>query len=497
MLLLCRAQLPRLSVRPLTDQCTWEVLWHVLRDMRRMLLTLVLLTSLRLTAERRDSWSPFVLRAFDGRDASAELMIIPVRENRSAPESRFVRIGVVRLPTTDLRQRGKPPIVFLSGGPGIPATTLARVPVYFDLFTKLRQLGDVLLIDQRGTGMSIPNLNCPAVDLPANFLSSDERMREVLAARVGVCARFWQSGGVDLRGYSTREIAADVNAVRNAVGAKSLRLVAFSYGSEVAFELLRRRPTIIDRVVFASTRAPDTLLKMADAWDRQLEYLGRLTGTPLPQTVKQIVNDLDQKPLDLQTSHGTMSVGGIGPLMVLRSDLPDARAFPSVAKLIHDISNADYALLAKRVEQMHASLSSSMNLMTLAVDCNSGWSSTRRAATENIARVSIMRNVNLQWHATICNAVIGRHGDPTTIRSVATPTLFITGTQDVNAPPGQTEQIRRRFARSLHVIVENGAHETLPIAAVQEEVIRFLSGKNVRSERIAIPEPLEALARQR
>jgi pimeloyl-ACP methyl ester carboxylesterase len=373
---------------------------------------------------------------------------------------------VIRLPAREA-PHGAPPIVFLSGGPGIPASALARVPVYFDLFAKLQAIGDVLLIDQRGSGLSLPNLTCPVAEIPKNFLSSDEAFLAALSARVGACTRFWSAAGVDLRGYSTTEIAADVDAARRAAGAKTMKLLAFSYGSEVAIEIARRWPKQVDRIVFASTRAPDTMLKMAGVWDQQL-------GT-LAASVKRVVAELDATPANVETAAGTFAVGGIGVLTVLRADLPDGRALPKVPEFVRVLEGGNYASLAPRVQQIHASLTS-MNLLTLAVDCSSGWSAERRRDADAESRAAIMRNVNLQWDSTICNAITGRPGVPPPIRRTNIPALFITGTLDVNAPAAQTERIRKAFPRSDHFIVENGAHETLPIGTVQERVVMFLRG---------------------
>jgi pimeloyl-ACP methyl ester carboxylesterase len=431
--------------------------------MHRLLSFALLLFAAQVTFAD-ELWKPFVLRSFDGREASAQVALLPVRETRSSSDSRLIRVAVIRLPARDAA-KGAPPIVFLSGGPGIPASGIARVPVYFDLFVKLQAIGDVLLIDQRGSGMSVPNLTCPSADVPKNFLSSDEAFLAALSASVTACSRSWSAAGLDIHGYNTTEIAADVDAARRAAGAKTMKLLAFSYGSEVAIEIARRWPRQVDRIVFASTRAPDTMLKMAAVWDQQLGTLGPI--------VKRVVAQLDATPVNVETTAGTFPVGGIGVLSVLRADLPDGRALPKVPEFVHAIEGGNYAPLAPRVQQIYTSLKS-MNLMTLAVDCSSGWSAERLRDAEAESRTAIMRNVNLQWDSTICNAIAGRPGVPQPIRRTNVPALFITGTLDVNAPVAQTEGIRKAFPRSVHFIVENSAHETLPSGAVQERVVKFL-----------------------
>ncbi|HVG23022.1 MAG TPA: alpha/beta hydrolase [Thermoanaerobaculia bacterium] len=436
--------------------------------MRRTLLAALIVMA--WNASGQEAWQPFTLRSFDNRATSGESRTLAVRENRRDAASRFIRIGVVRL-----RGGGGTPTIFLSGGPGIPATVLARVPVYFDLFERLRKAGDVLLIDQRGSGMSLPNLTCPTAELTRDGLATDENMRQLLLRRVTRCAAFWRAGGVDLRGYSTREITDDIDAVRRAIGAQKVNLLAFSYGSEVAIEIARRRPESVRRIVFASTRAPDTLLKSPAVWDRQLDTLG------IREEVREVVARLDREPVKA----AELTLGGIALLTALRNDLPDGRATGKIAPLVHATRDADYAPLAQRARQTLEGIARSFNLMTLAVDCSSGWSARRLADTRAEAAGAVMRTVNLQWDAEICAAIAGA-GTPPPIGRITVPALFITGTLDPNAPVAQTDAIRRRFTNSVHVTVVNGAHETLPAAEVQERVAAFLRGEPESGERIVV-----------
>jgi pimeloyl-ACP methyl ester carboxylesterase len=437
--------------------------------MAQTIFATLLLLSMTSSVFAAVAWQPFVLQSFDGRKLDAQAGTLAVRENRDEADSRWIRIGMVRLPSTS-SDANAAPIVFLTGGPGIPATMLARVPVYFDLFERLRAIGDVLLIDQRGSGTSLPILTCPTAALPHDFASSDEAMRLALRARVGGCAAYWRSHGIDLRGYSTREIAADVDAARRALAAPRVKLLAFSYGSEVAFELARRWPKTIERVVFASTRAPDTLLKSPAAWDRQLTAI----ASPLPSMLRDVVARLDQSPIEIKVAEETFRVGGVGLLAVLRSDLTDGRAIPNVVPFVESVQRGDYAAFGTRIQKLHASLGSALNLMTFAVDCSSGWSHERLTQTTREAATAIMRNVNLQWSPDICATVVDGTPVPSPIGRVTVPALFVTGRLDANAPIEQTDRIRKRFTDSTHLRVDRGAHETLPDRDVQNVVLEFL-----------------------
>src|SRR5262245_5108253 len=130
--------------------------------MARVLIVLVGFSLVAHTQSHRAgdlTLEPYSFRTFDGSDHPAELGHLWVRENRRRPSGRLIQIAFVRLKST--AQKPGSPVVFLPGGPGIPGTAMARVPVYYELFQKLQALSDIILPDQRGIGMSSPNTQCP------------------------------------------------------------------------------------------------------------------------------------------------------------------------------------------------------------------------------------------------------------------------------------------------------------------------------------------------
>ena len=100
------------------------------------------------------SSEPYTLATYDGQSHSAELGHLWVPENHQTKSSRLVRLAFVRLKSSAANPGS--PIVYLAGGPGIPGIVMARVPVYYNLFEKLREIADVILLDQRGLGHVLP-----------------------------------------------------------------------------------------------------------------------------------------------------------------------------------------------------------------------------------------------------------------------------------------------------------------------------------------------------
>lgn len=103
---------------------------------------------------------PFRFESAAGDVVDAELGHLAVPENRSAPTSRTVSLAFVRFPATT--PTPGPPIVYLAGGPGGSGIDAAGGP-RFALFMALRAVGDVIALDQRGTGRSnaIPPCQAP------------------------------------------------------------------------------------------------------------------------------------------------------------------------------------------------------------------------------------------------------------------------------------------------------------------------------------------------
>jgi len=69
----------------------------------------------------------FTLRSHDGRQRPAERIRLTVPAG--GRDGRVIDLASIRLRPTGPARR--PPIVFLMGGPGVPATVMAPIPPYF------------------------------------------------------------------------------------------------------------------------------------------------------------------------------------------------------------------------------------------------------------------------------------------------------------------------------------------------------------------------------
>lgn len=452
------------------------------------------------------SFQPYTLRTFDGREHAAELGKVWVPENRRKPSGRLIQLAFVRLKSTAATPG--PPIVFLAGGPGVPGIVMGQVPVYFRLFDRLRQVSDMILLDQRGTGMSWPNLQCKAnAALPPDVFENEANAINGLIRSVRACAEHWQSEGVDLAAYNTNENADDLDALRTALGAERLSLLGMSYGTELALVALRRHGEHIERVVLAGTKGPDDAFSLPSTLDLQLRKLSRLAANDptigkevqdLYSLTKQVLEQLERDPVTLTAMDQQgkrkqeLRFGRAGLEAVVQRMLGDGRSFPRLPALILTTSRGDYSLLTPIAEHLQNDLNSGISSMTVAMMCSAGWFPEARARAEREAGKALLGNVaNLQLRPEVCTLAGNPDLGPEFRSPIwsTVPTLFLSGELDSNTPPFQAEKVRRGLPASTHLIIDFAGHETLPSERVQDVVVDFFKGQDVSSRKISFEPP--------
>ena len=209
-------------------------------------------------------------------------------ENREdSNNDRVVRMPVVILEGVAGRH-GPFAVVLGGGGPGGGLDIDSEEGIaYWDDYRRevLGDAGNLVLMDQRGAGMSKPLLACPDSDL-----SDEEYMSSVVTfeddARIARqesedCVNQFADWGIDLSAYTTAASADDFEDLRRLLrGDQWWHIIGNSYGTLLAFELIRRHPDGIGGVVMngivppeASTLPPhnsqaSALIKIANACDR-------------------------------------------------------------------------------------------------------------------------------------------------------------------------------------------------------------------------------------
>lgn len=240
----------------------------------------------------------FEANSGDTTDAVEGYFMVP--ENRNNPDSRDIRVNYVRFPALTDAAAKNAPIVYLAGGPGGSGIGTAKWR-RFPLFEAMRKHGDVIALDQRGTGASEQAKECvSSIVLPLNQVSTTEQISSAYTRAATECFEQWKFQGIDVYGYTTVQNALDIDDLREHLGAEKVSLWGISYGSHLALAAMKLLPEHIDRVVLASVEGLNQTVKLPQRTD---EYFTAVQGVINQQPLKTMVPDL---PALMHSVHDTL-----------------------------------------------------------------------------------------------------------------------------------------------------------------------------------------------
>ena len=471
-----------------------------------LLLAIILLFSAEVAAERKAGdlrIKPYVFENGKGEKVESELGVLLVPENRRDPHSNLIELAFVRFKST--AKNPGAPIVYLAGGPGGSGIGTA-IGSRFPLFMAMREIGDVIAFDQRGTGRSKPNLICyQRFNFPLDLVPSREAMQKVYSERSRDCARYWRElQRVDLTGYNTNESADDLEALRKALGAKQLSLWSISYGTHLALAAIRRHPRSIHRAILAGTEGPDHTYKLPGNIQQHLVDLSEVIkadpelGKEIPDFVglmKSVLDRLEKEPAVVEATDPetkqpvkvTVNKYVMQYLTASNIGTTDTANFPL---LYYAASKGDYSLAAKAwLNQTRNGFGSAMSFM---MDCASGATAARTERIGREAKASLLGDESNQTFPGICETWKAPDlGDE--FRSPVhadVPVLFISGTLDARTPVSNAEEYRKGFPNSTHLIIEGAVHSDplfLSSPKIKDVMLEFMKGAPVSTTRIRLP----------
>jgi pimeloyl-ACP methyl ester carboxylesterase len=449
-------------------------------------------------------WEPYETMGADERPITGQLGRLTVPENRGEPDGPTLELAFVRFPSTN--PDPGPPIFVLEGGPGGPGVTGCVGPAT-GRRVRLIDVADVIGLDQRGTGLSVPNLSeAPdfASPLPADRVVGRE---EVLAAHrdaVGRCRAYWEEQGVDLTAYNSVESADDVDAVRRALGYEQITLWGASYGTHLGLSYLRRHPEHVARAVLMRIEGPDHTFKFPSTTQRFLEgFAERVAADPtygerLPDvvdTVERLLEKLERRgrtvPLEQEGAPDEITVGPFDLQFLLANALGLAFQEMALPAKLDAMARGDFGPLAEEAWYVRSGgVGSAMSLM---MDCASGATPERldRIAREARDSANLLGDaVNVPYNANCDTCEDGDLGDDyRQTFDCDVPVMFVSGDWDARTPPENADEVAARFSRGVQILVRGAGHESLEVMSPQFQGLLqdFLRGEDVEPTSVQMP----------
>jgi pimeloyl-ACP methyl ester carboxylesterase len=430
---------------------------------------------LAVLARRDGDWRPPSglggFHACTYRDrVAARCARLRVPEDPNRPAGRQIALHVAIIPAT--RQPARGSLFYLEGGPG-GAAGAAAVSVD-EIFAKVSEYRDIVLLDQRGTGGSRAQ-SCPQEHVRATDASAVSSYLRRCFARLGGAARTLTSAAS----------VADLERARQLLGYGPVDVYGSSYGATLAQVYARRHPRAVRTLTLDGASLPSVPVYELAA--RNAERALRLQiarcraeppcRTAYPDTRSELGRLLGGRP------HSESDDWATAIAVLLRT--PDDAA--RVPLLIHAAATGDTGPLARAyAEHVGAELDARSRLaMNWMILCHEPWARFDPAATALASGRSFLAR------ATVARARLFRQACAAVPRGVGpqaaegawsshVPVLLLAGGADPQDPPDNLRGWQAIFPAGRLITVPGLAHGVIAYGCLRLVVARFVAAGSAR-----------------
>ncbi len=413
-----------------------------------------------------------------GYDQSLRCATIPVPLDYQHPSGEKIQLHVTVAPA--FREAARPdPLFVLAGGPGQAGSDILRL--LDSSFRKVRATRDIVLIDQRGTGLS-GKLDCESMQSLA-----EESLPEQETA-VAACMR---SLNKPFAFYNTENSSRDLDQVRLALGYAQVNIWGSSYGTRLGQDYARRFPGSVRALILDAVAAPDQIIF---AWGRDsqaaldavfrhcAENAACKAAYPSLRTQFQaILQRVNGGNVQLDFRHPRTARKmqmQLSPSRFQQTIRAALYAGDSRSRLPFLIDSADKGNWKPFLAQMYSTTDISVDGpaigLMLSVTCAEDIPQVTSALVADEEGNSFLAGSEIKLVSRWCryvNVPSVRPRPPTVIQA---PALLLSGKLDPVTPPRQAESAQKHMSRAQHFVVANAGHGVSQLGCAPQLLREFL-----------------------
>ncbi|HLJ67711.1 MAG TPA: alpha/beta hydrolase [Chloroflexota bacterium] len=445
-----------------------------------------------------NSTCPFKIApgVFPSSDVRCGFLQVP--ENRQAAPTRTIRLAVAVF-KSQAPHPAAAPFIYLAGGPGSPIVTSMGSSVAAGGIPAYVGNRDLVLVDQRGTGLSRPSLMCPEFDAVGRGATkqplSQAKAFALEHAAIRKCRARLVRAGIDLNAYNTAENAADIADLWQALGYRQANVYGGSYGARLALQVMRDHPDGVRSVVVDAVADPTFNQyndEIPNAW-RAIELVFKRCAAAsgchaayphLEAMFNSTVNRLQAHPI---TGHELIPKWGkIYPVKIngarfaadMMAALYSPSLIPSLPGLIANTFHGNNALLFKVDAAIYGADTGSSEGMYLSMECaddQAGSSPSRIAASaapiprsirsDAVASASDALTLCKIWNVRSLPAVNRQ------LFASAIPTLLLEGSFDPRTPPARAQAAARKLSHGYYFEFPSLGHGVVGQGPCSDEIV--------------------------
>ena len=403
--------------------------------------------------------------------------------NHDEPQGATILLVVAVLHSANV-DAANAPVFFLGGGPG--EQTVGPILKALAPDSPLLQLAaerDVVFVEQRGTGLSQPALDCPEYAKAVAEITTTAQIHDAAVAGITECKQRLLAAGVDLSAFDTAADVIDLDLTRRALGYESISLFGTSYGARLALQAARAFPETIESVALSSPVPAEAnfVLDAGASFDRALTAVSDACAADpacsasypdVAGTLTTALDDLAAAPATVEVTNPT--TGQVVPVEIDAATaatvlfsmfyVPDGPA--TVPFLVDSLSKRDLTVFANPSSVTGPmAISLGAQLSFLCAEEASGAAPTEFEGGD-LGAGALLTASNPIVGPTLwdlCEVWDVAPGDPITFDPVTTdvPMLIVTGQFDQITPPSYGEQIRDHASKAWYVEIPGVGHAPL------------------------------------
>jgi pimeloyl-ACP methyl ester carboxylesterase len=427
---------------------------------------------------------------------------VGVPEDHANPSGAAIQLAVAVI--RDQGDDHQPdPVILLAGGPG--EKTMANTMGLGQILAPIYPNRDLIVFDQRGVGFSKPALECPEF-VEAQFEILDEvdsgKAIQTTFASLMTCRDQLLKEGINLDMYNTIQNAADVNAIRLALGYDQINLYGGSYGSLLAQAVIRDYPQSIRSVAMNSVLPMEksffieTSITASKAMQRLLDSCAADAACNraypgLQEELFEVIDRLNADPVQVTLTSPTDGqqyealITGDTVLGNLFTFLYISQIIPVLPQAIHNVYEGDYALMTQLSSTRLALLDLTSRGMMLSVFCSEDLIgrtpedqlSIRASLPKQLVSSTDPEDVIEYGPFGMCaNWPVEEAGDWVKAPVVSDiPVLILEGEFDPVTPPEYGQLVAGYLSNSYYFEFPGVGHDVLAIGCAREIVGDFLA----------------------
>ena len=423
----------------------------------------------------------------------AQCATLAVPENRAEPDGRKIELAIAWVPTE--AEAEPDPVFMLAGGPGQGARD--AFPSVAPGFRDVMRTRNVILVDQRGTGGSNP-LACRDAEGNNAFGDAADESPEG-ARRFAEACLAELSKIADVQHYTTTDAVADLDAVREAIGAERINLYGGSYGTRVAQQYAKTFPQRTRTVLLDSVAPMDLVLgsehakNLDAALDAQFARCAAdaACAKALPDaraTLAQVREALAQPdrapvvyrdPTTGERREEVPTMGHLGIALRLYSYAPLTATLLPIA--LQQAADGDWAPLLAQSRFLMGSLGDSiMHGMQLSVMCAED---ADEMVVDPADDATVMGSQFVGWLKAQCE-VWPRGQRPADFRAPLTgdlPVLAISGEFDPVTPPRYADAAIAQLPNARHLVLKGQGHTPINEGCMPKLFAQFIETADAKA----------------